>query len=142
MPISLVVFRVGSQFLGIDVSCMKAVMRSPIIAPVPGSPDFVDGVANIDGSIIAILNVAKRLGIKVTGEGNCICLVDTASGPAALHVDEVVEVVSVEEQSLSADVSSPWVVAACNANLTHLREEPEQTLILILDPDLVSGAAA
>jgi len=139
--LSLVVLRVGNQFLGVDVHRTRAVMRPVPIAPVPGSSDFVAGVANIEGTIVAVLDVAARLGIASDSEDR-LCLIDTTCGPAALLVDEVLEVVTVQEQDLSATVSSPWVVAACMADLTHARDEPEQAMILVIDADLVSGVAA
>ena len=141
MSLSLVVLRVGDQFLGVDVHRTRAVMRPVPVAAVPGSSDFVSGVANIDGTIIAILDVAKRLGMRSDVQER-LCLVETANGVAALLVDDVLEVVTVHEQDMTATVSSPWVIAACMADLTHSKEEPEEALILVLDTDLVSGVAA
>ena len=60
----LIVFKLGSEFYGIKIEQVKEVTVTPTITRMPRTPDFVKGVANIRGDIIAIMDLEERFGIR------------------------------------------------------------------------------
>ncbi len=62
--IHLIVFKLGKEFYGIKIEQVKEVTVTPNITRMPRTPDFVKGVANIRGDIIAIMNLEERFGIS------------------------------------------------------------------------------
>jgi chemotaxis signal transduction protein len=57
----LIVFRLGMQLYGIEISHVVEVMHGPEITPVPGLPDWVCGVCNVHGEIVSVVDLARFL---------------------------------------------------------------------------------
>lgn len=142
MAESLLIVRVGDQFFGVDVALTRSVLPSVAVTPVPGSPPFVKGVSNIDGTIIAVIDVATRLSIESDDSCKRACLVETSKGPAVLLVDDALEVVAIDQIQAVMAEESPFIIGTGSATLTHLRDEPLEAVVLLINPDGVCGVAA
>ncbi len=59
----LVVFPLGKEKYAISIEKVKEVVKLPPIAPIPQSADYVLGVGNIRGNVIAITDLARRLNL-------------------------------------------------------------------------------
>ena len=57
----ILVFKVSGEELGLDISCVREVLRQQEIYPLPKTPDFIEGVINLRGHIIALIDLRKRL---------------------------------------------------------------------------------
>ena len=57
----ILVFRIAREELGLDISCVREVLRPQAIYPLPKTPDFIEGVINLRGHIIALIDLGKRL---------------------------------------------------------------------------------
>ncbi len=64
----ILVFRVASEELGLDISCVREVLRPQQIYPLPKAPPFIEGVINLRGHIVALIDLRKRLTAKETGD--------------------------------------------------------------------------
>src|SRR4030042_4057422 len=64
----ILVFRVASEELGLDISCVREVLRPQEITPLPNAPPFIEGVINLRGHIVALIDLRKRLTAKEMGE--------------------------------------------------------------------------
>ncbi|MFD2516108.1 chemotaxis protein CheW [Pontibacter locisalis] len=62
--VHLIVFKLGSEHYAIKIDQVKEVTITPDITRMPRTPDFVKGVANIRGDIIAIVDLEKRFSIR------------------------------------------------------------------------------
>jgi len=60
----ILVFRVASEELGLDISCVREVLRPQQIYPLPKAPPFIEGVINLRGHIVALIDLRKRLTAK------------------------------------------------------------------------------
>lgn len=60
----LIVFKLGAEYYGIKIEQVKEVTVTPSITRMPRTPDFIKGVANIRGDIIAIMDLEERFGIR------------------------------------------------------------------------------
>ncbi|MFQ3575133.1 MAG: chemotaxis protein CheW [Cytophagales bacterium] len=60
----IIVFKIGNEEYGLTIDVIKEVVVTPQITPVPLSPDYVLGVANIRGNILSIVALDKCLKIK------------------------------------------------------------------------------
>ena len=58
--ISLATFKISEDLYGIDIMDVKEIIETRTIIPIPNSPDFVDGIITLRGSIIPIIDLAKR----------------------------------------------------------------------------------
>jgi purine-binding chemotaxis protein CheW len=64
----ILVFLVASKELGLDISCVREVLRPQEIYPLPNAPPFIEGVINLRGHIVALIDLRKRLTTKEMGE--------------------------------------------------------------------------
>ena len=59
-PAQLVTFRLGQEQFGVPIGAVQEVVRLPEVTPVPQAPWFVEGVINLRGRIIPVLDMGKR----------------------------------------------------------------------------------
>lgn len=64
--LQLVSFTLGEEEFGIDILQVQEINRLVNITRVPNSPDFVEGVINLRGKIIPIVDLRKRFGMATT----------------------------------------------------------------------------
>ena len=61
--IQLVGFTIGKEMFGAHILMAQEIIRSARITTVPNSPDFVEGVINLRGHIIPVIDLRKRLNL-------------------------------------------------------------------------------
>jgi len=61
----LVTFQVGAEEYGLDIRSIAEVVRPLKITPLPRMPEFVEGVVNLRGIIIPIVDLRKRFGLEI-----------------------------------------------------------------------------
>ena len=100
--IQLVVFRLGGEEFGLDISQVREIIRLQEITPMPKAPDFIEGVINLRGQIIAVMDLAKRLGFtrKDSSDKARIVVIDVKESLLGLVVDEVPEVLRILESNV------------------------------------------
>ncbi len=62
--IDLVTFQVGGEEYGVDIRCIAEVVRPLKVTPLPRMPEFIEGVVNLRGVIIPIVDLRKRFAIS------------------------------------------------------------------------------
>lgn len=92
--IQLVVFRLGSEEFGVDISQVREIIRVGEITRIPGSPNFVDGVINLRGQVTTVVNLRTRLGLEgAEKDANArIMILEVDKNPFGVIVDSVTEV--------------------------------------------------
>lgn len=91
-----VVFQLGREEYGVDISDVQEIIKFIPVTRVPNSLDFVTGVINLRGSIIPVIDLRRRLGLPgaVPSRQTCIVIVGLAGadGQLGLTVDRVSDV--------------------------------------------------
>jgi purine-binding chemotaxis protein CheW len=62
-PIRLVLLRVDGQTYALHLEAVDRILRMAAITPLPGAPDAVEGIINIQGEVLAIVSIRRRLGL-------------------------------------------------------------------------------
>ncbi|MFA6384273.1 MAG: chemotaxis protein CheW, partial [Candidatus Omnitrophota bacterium] len=90
----LVVFTLGKEEFGVDISQVREIVRLVQITYLPKAPDFIEGVVNLRGQVLAVIDLAKRIGIKANarGENTRIIVVEVGDNTVGMLVDSVSEV--------------------------------------------------
>lgn len=100
--VKLATFRVGAALYAIDILRIKEIIRPIKVTTVPNSPPFIEGVINLRGAVIPVIDLRKRFAVVEIADGRLtrivICLVFRRL--FALVVDEVVEVRSYGREEL------------------------------------------
>src|SRR5512138_18050 len=90
----LVVFTIGEEEFGVDISQVREIVRLVQITCLPKAPVFIEGVVNLRGQVLAVIDLSKRLGIgsKQRGENTRIIVVEVGETTVGMIVDSVSEV--------------------------------------------------
>ncbi|TYP53787.1 chemotaxis protein CheW [Thermosediminibacter litoriperuensis] len=98
----IVVFGLGEELYGIDIFDLQEIIRMVEITHIPRAPHFIEGVINLRGRIIPIIDLKKRFGLadgEITKDSRII-VVNIDDAVAGLIVDHVTEVAALKEEDL------------------------------------------
>ncbi len=100
----LVVFTIGDEEFGVDISQVREIVRVLQITYLPKAPEFIEGVVNLRGQVVAVIDLAKRLGIsaKQKGENTRIIIVEFGESTVGMIVDSVSEVLRLSSENVEA----------------------------------------
>lgn len=103
--LQVVGFRIGEETFGVRISAVREIVRVPEITAVPNAPDYIEGVINLRGKIIPVMDLRKRFGIKNVepNKKNRILVVELESKVVGLIVNSASEVLKIPP----ADIESP-----------------------------------
>ncbi len=101
----IVGFRVGKETFGVPISLVHEIVRVPEITAVPDAPHCVEGVINLRGRIISVVDLRKRFGEKeiTRNKKNRILVAEVEGKLVGLVVDAASEVIKLP----SSDVDKP-----------------------------------
>jgi purine-binding chemotaxis protein CheW len=100
----IVGFRIGRETFGVPISLVHEIVRVPDITSVPDAPDCVEGVINLRGKIISIVDLRKRFGEKevVNNKKNRILVAEVENKMVGLVVDAASEVLKLPQSEIEA----------------------------------------
>jgi purine-binding chemotaxis protein CheW len=88
--------------VGLDVSAVTEVVRAVAVTPLPGTPTIVEGVIDVRGRIVPLLDLAQRFGHapRSLTLSDRFVLVESRGRTLALHVAEAAEVIEVDDEAM------------------------------------------
>jgi purine-binding chemotaxis protein CheW len=91
--VEVLVFEVGGQLYGVAALDVREIVRATAIVPLPRAPAIVEGVINVRGSVIPVLDIRQRFRVaaKKLSPSDHFVLAFAAEYVVALRVDRVVE---------------------------------------------------
>ena len=100
--LQIVGFRIGRETFGVPISLVHEIVRVPEITSVPDSPGFVEGVINLRGKIISVVDLRKRFGEAITpaNRKNRILVTAVDGKLVGLIVDAASEVLKISENDI------------------------------------------
>ena len=99
----LVGFTISNELFGVDILMVQEIIRAAPITPVPSSPSFVEGVINLRGNILPVIDLRKRLNLpsaNVDQKKTWILILDIQGKVTGFIVDSVTEVLKIEEETI------------------------------------------
>jgi len=100
--LQLVIFKIGEEEFGVGINQVREIVRLVPITPVPRAPSFIEGVVNLRGQILAVVDLAKRLSLKANphSEKTRIVVVEVEEHTVGMIVDEVTEVLRLSGENI------------------------------------------
>jgi purine-binding chemotaxis protein CheW len=101
----LVTFILKDEEFGFDIMSVQEIIRPPKLSKVPRTPDYVQGIANLRGVVLPIIDIRPRFGMEHAEDTDStrVLVIDVAGVKMGLRVDRVKQVTSV----LRSDMEEP-----------------------------------
>jgi len=98
----IVGFRIGKETFGVPIALVHEIVRVPEITAVPDAPACVEGVINLRGRIISVVDLRKRFGEKETSRNkkNRILVAEVDGKLVGLVVDSASEVLKIPHSDI------------------------------------------
>jgi len=130
--LQLVAFRLGNETYAVDIQQVQEIIRMQQITRVPGAPFFVEGVINLRGRIIPVIDLRKRLGLPRGEETDevRIVVVEVPPHKVGMIVDAVEEVLRLSEENIETPSS---LVASVDEQYLKGVGKSEDRLVVLLD---------
>ena len=137
----LVVFNLANEYYGVNISAVNTIIRMQQITEIPNTQKFIDGVINLRGSIIPVINLRTRFGFaeKEPTKASRIVVVEAAGQLIGMTVDEVAETMRLSADSI--EPPSP-VIASVDAEYLRGVGKADDRLVILLDLDKVLTSAS
>jgi purine-binding chemotaxis protein CheW len=128
----IVGFQVGRETYGVPITSLHEIVRVPEITAVPDAPDYLEGVINLRGKIVSVMDLRKRFGEKRASlnKQNRILVVEHGGRLAGLIVDSASEVLKIPSDAVEA---APAVFLEGGLNCVTGLGKVEGRLVVLLD---------
>ncbi len=130
--LQLVSFNIGSEEFGVDILKVQEINRMVEITRVPQAPHYVEGVINLRGKVIPIVDLRKRfnLELKEHDKNTRIVVVDIGGTIMGMIVDAVSEVLRLPASTIEAP---PEIVTGVNSEYIKGVAKLKDRLLIFLD---------
>ena len=134
--IQLVSFTIGDEEFGVDILKVQEINRMLAVTRVPNSPEYIDGVINLRGKVIPIIDLRRRFQMerKEHDKNTRIVVVELSGKVVGFVVDAVSEVMRIPK---SVTEPPPPIVAGIDAEYITAVAKLEDRLLILLDLEKV-----
>lgn len=132
--LQLVGFMIGGELIGVDILTVQEIIREASITPIPNAPDFIEGVINLRGNIIPVIDLRKRLNLMRNnnpGNDHWIIILTVEGRMTGFIVDRVTKVLNVPADSVKP--APDIVVAGLKSQYVRGVCKLDQRLLILLD---------
>ncbi len=137
--VQLVTFNIGDEEYGIYITRIQEINRLGKITKLPKSPDFIEGVTNLRGEVIPVIDTRKRFGLELkdNDDRTRIIIVDMAGKKTGLIADRVNEVLRLP----TGNISPPPPVMSARSEAQFLsgigKLDNGERMVLLLDAEKI-----
>lgn len=130
--LQLVSFNIGEEEFGVDILKVQEIIRLVEITRVPNAPSFVEGVINLRGKVIPVIDLRKRIGMESIppSSESRIVVVELENKIIGFLVDCVNEVLRISQ---SITEPPPPIIAGINADYITAIGKLEDRILILLD---------
>ena len=136
MERQLVVFELANEYYGVDIAAVESIIKMQPITAVPQAPAFVEGITNLRGSVLPVMDLRKRFGLsgreqktESNRDDKRIVVVSMDGMKIGMIVDAVSEVLRVQEDAI--EPPPPMVTTINSAFITGIAKVGERLIILL-----------
>lgn len=131
MEKQLVIFELTNECYGVDIAAVESIIKLQTITAVPFAPQFVEGVTNLRGVVLPVIDLRRRFGLPPVeaGKNTRIIIVEIDGLTVGMIVDAVSEVLRVPAEAV--EPPSPLMMTVDSAFITGIAKVSERLVILL-----------
>ncbi len=129
--IQLICFKLGAEEYGFDIMQIKEIIRYQKITPIPKAASFIEGVINLRGMVVPVIDLRKRFELPVDVNIKCrIIIAQVETKIVGLIIDDVTDIVTLPKTSI---LPSPKTVKGVEVEYLDGMADMERGLLLVLN---------
>ncbi len=134
--VQVATFHLGSEEYGVDISQIQEIIRMVEITRVPRTPDFMEGVINLRGQLIPIIDLRARFGMERIAPTKSTRIIVTEIGTkrVGIIVDSALEVLHIPIESIE---QAPEMISGVATDYLQGVGKVGGRLIILLDLTMV-----
>jgi purine-binding chemotaxis protein CheW len=138
--IQVATFLCGAEEYGVDISQIQEIIRVVEVTRLPRTPDYVDGVINLRGQLIPIIDLRTRLGLQRAErtKNTRIIISDIGTKQVGIVVDSASEVLTIP---LEAIEQAPEIMGGADGDYIQGVGKVGNRLVILLDLTIVAMKA-
>jgi purine-binding chemotaxis protein CheW len=131
MENQLVIFKTGNEHYGVDIAAVESIIKVQDITSVPRAPEFVEGITNLRGTVLPVIDLRKRFGLAATEstKDTRIVVIEMNGSVVGMIVDAVTEVLRISPEAI--EPPSPLVTTIDSAFITGIAKVDGRLVILL-----------
>ena len=128
-------FTINDEDYAVPIEYVTEIVRHVQVTPVPDFPSYLDGITNLRGRIVPIMNLRKRLGLPVVEftDKTCTMILNIKNHDIGIIVDSVAEVLSIPVENISEPPMGENAVTAYVGGIAKINDK----IKLVLDCEAV-----
>ena len=132
----LVTFQLGDEQYGIDIMDVEGIVKIEDVRPIPNAPAYVEGIFNLRGEIIPVINLHRRFHIKhaiLSEEDQLLSgfvIINIDNRHLAIMIDKVSRVVTISTDQIQPP---PQVISGIGAEYIQGVVSEDDHYLIILD---------
>lgn len=134
--LQLVTFRIAEEEFGVDILAVQEIIRPTQITMVPQSAAFIEGVINLRGKVIPVINMRTRFGMPVAefDSKTRIIVMEFEQKIVGILVDGVSQVLRIPVSTVEG---APPVVCGVGSEYIKGVGKLDDRLLILLDLDML-----
>ena len=136
--VQLVSFRLGNEEFGIDILKVQEINRMVEITRVPQVPRYCEGVINLRGKVIPVINLRTKFNLeqKEWERSTRILVCDVNGNVVGMIVDSVEEVIKIPKSTIEP---APDIVTSVSSDYINGIAKQQEKLLIFLDVGKIAG---
>ena len=132
MEHQLVVFELDHESYGVEITIVEAIIKMQEITRLPHAPSFVEGITNLRGTIVPVIDLRKRfnLHLQEATRDTRIVITNMNDTKVGLIVDAVTQVIHIPDEAIEPP---PQMSITVNSAFIKNIAKLENQLVILLD---------
>jgi len=132
MENQIVVFELSSEYFGVEIAKVESIIKMQPITQMPHVLAFVEGVTNLRGKVLPVIDLRKRFGLppQQADKDSRIIVVSVDQTEVGMIVDGVSEVLAVPEGAVEA---TPTITSSVDSAFITGIAKLDNRLVILFD---------
>jgi purine-binding chemotaxis protein CheW len=134
-----VVFELDREQFGVNIGTVESIIKMQPIVKIPHSADLIEGITNLRGRVLPIVDLRKRFGLaaQIVNKDGRIIVVNANGTQIGMIVDTVSAVLTIADQWIEV---APAIATTVHSMFITGIAKVDQRLIIMLDLKMVFSA--
>ena len=134
--LEIIAFRLHEQEFCVKTTTIREIRGWAPVTPMPHTPPYVLGLINLRGAVIPVIDMACRLGMKMTepSERSAIIVTDIAGKLVGLLVEQVSDMMTIKSEAL---LPAPEIIPEAQRAFCRGIVALEKSMVCFLNLDTV-----